>query len=169
MRTSATPVPGGFRLTGSKVFISHAAHAGLFFVVATVDRAQKHEGVTALLVDPKSPGVTIGEFPMRTLQRDNLAEVHFEDVFVPDGRACSAAPGGGFPVLGCALDMGRYLGRGALRRPGAALHRSLGGLRHAARGLRPEDRRVPDDPAEDRRHGLPHRGRARASSTGSGG
>jgi len=107
MRTTATPVDGGFRLQGSKVFISHAAHAGLFFVVATVDRAQQHEGVTALLVDPKSPGIRIGAFPMRTLQRDHLAEVHFEDVFVPAAGLLGRA-GGGFPVLGSALDMGRY-------------------------------------------------------------
>ena len=107
MRTTATPVDGGFRLQGSKVFISHAAHAGLFFVVATVDRAQQHEGVTALLVDPKSPGIRIGDFPMRTLQRDNLAEVHFEDVFVPASGLLGRA-GGGFPVLGSALDMGRF-------------------------------------------------------------
>jgi alkylation response protein AidB-like acyl-CoA dehydrogenase len=107
MRTTATPVDGGFRVQGSKVFISHAAHAGLFFVVATVDRAKQHAGVTALLVDPKSPGIRIGAFPMRTLQRDNLAEVHFDDVFVPESGLLGRA-GGGFPVLGSALDMGRY-------------------------------------------------------------
>ena len=145
---------------GSKVFISHAAHAGLFFVVATVDRARQHAGVTALLVDPKSPGIRIGAFPMRTLQRDHLAEVHFEDVFVPAEGLLGRA-GGGFPVLGSALDMGRY--SVAARCVGQAqrcIDLSVG-LRHAARGLRPEDRRVPDDPAEDCRHGLPHRGRAR--------
>src|SRR5262249_55751574 len=85
LRTPATRVPGGWRLTGTKVFISHAAHAGLFFVIATVDREKKHGGVTAFLVDPKATqGLTIGDFPMRTLKRDNLAEVHFEDAFVPD-------------------------------------------------------------------------------------
>jgi alkylation response protein AidB-like acyl-CoA dehydrogenase len=107
MHTRIDPAPGGFRLTGTKVFISHAAHAGLFFVVATVDRARKHRGVTALLVDPRSPGVRIGEFPMRTLKRDRLAEVHFEQVFVPEENLIGPV-GGGFPVLGSALDMGRY-------------------------------------------------------------
>jgi alkylation response protein AidB-like acyl-CoA dehydrogenase len=76
-------------------------------VVATVDRAKQHRGVTALLLDPASPGVRIGEFPMRTLKRDNLAEVHFEDVFVPAGNLLGEV-GAGFPVLGSALDMGRY-------------------------------------------------------------
>lgn len=108
MATTAKRVEGGWRLTGSKVFISHAAHAGLFFVVASIDRSQKHQGVTAFLVDPKATaGITIGEFPMRTLQRDNLAEVHFQDAFVPD-EALLGQPGQGFPVLGAALDMGRF-------------------------------------------------------------
>ena len=107
MQTTATREAGGWRLRGTKVFISHAAHAGLFFVVASVDRSQKHRGVTAFLVDPKTAGITIGEFPMRTLKRDNLAEVHFEDALVPDD-AVLGEPGRGFPVLGSALDMGRF-------------------------------------------------------------
>jgi alkylation response protein AidB-like acyl-CoA dehydrogenase len=107
MRTTAARVDGGWRLTGTKVFISHAAHAGLFFVVATLDREKQHKGVTAFLVDPASEGIRIGDFPMRTLKRDNLAEVHFEDVFVPD-TGLLGEPGRGFPVLGSALDMGRF-------------------------------------------------------------
>ena len=108
MRTTATRVDGGWRLAGSKVFISHAAHAGLFFVVATVDRSSKHKGVTAFLVDPNaSSGIEIGDFPMRTLKRDNLAEVHFDDTFVPDDGLLGE-PGRGFPILGSALDTGRF-------------------------------------------------------------
>jgi glutaryl-CoA dehydrogenase (non-decarboxylating) len=108
MKTTATRVPGGWRINGTKVFISHAAHAGLFFLVASIDLAKKHKGVTAFLVDPRaSEGITIGAFPMRTLKRDNVAEVHFKDVFVPDENVLGQ-PGGGFPVLGSALDMGRY-------------------------------------------------------------
>ncbi len=108
MATTATRADGGWRLNGTKVFISHAAHAGLFFVVASVDREKKHKGVTAFLVDPHTTeGIAIGEFPMRTLKRDNLAEVNFEDAFVPDD-AVLGEPGQGFPVLGSALDMGRF-------------------------------------------------------------
>ncbi len=108
MATTATRADGGWRLTGTKVFISHAAHAGVFFVVASIDRTQKHRGVTAFLVDPKATdGITIGDFPMRTLQRDNLAEVHFQDAFVPED-AVLGEPGQGFPILGAALDMGRF-------------------------------------------------------------
>jgi alkylation response protein AidB-like acyl-CoA dehydrogenase len=108
MKTVAKKVPGGWKITGTKVFISHAAHAGLFLLVASVDLAKKHGGVTAFLVDPRNtPGLTIGEFPMRTLKRDNLAEVHFEEAFLPDD-ALLGEPGKGFPVLGSALDTGRF-------------------------------------------------------------
>ena len=107
LRTTAVPDGDGWRLTGTKVFISHAAHAGLFFVVATLDRARKHKGVTAFLVDPKTPGITVRDFPMRTLKRDNLAEVHFEDARIPRD-ALLGEEGGGFPVLGTALDLGRF-------------------------------------------------------------
>ncbi len=107
MRTVAVRADGGWRITGTKVFISHAAHAGLFFLVASVDPAKAHRGVTAFLVEADSPGIRVGTFPMRTLKRDNLAEVHFDEVFVPDENLLGE-PGGGFPVLGSALDMGRY-------------------------------------------------------------
>jgi alkylation response protein AidB-like acyl-CoA dehydrogenase len=108
MQTTATAVRGGYVLRGDKVFISHAAHAGLFFVVATLDRAQKHAGVTAFLVDPKqTSGIGIRELEMRTLRRDNLAQVSFDDALVPED-ALLGAPGKGFPILGSALDMGRF-------------------------------------------------------------
>jgi glutaryl-CoA dehydrogenase (non-decarboxylating) len=108
METTATPVSGGYRLDGAKVFISHAAHAQLYFVVATLDRKQEHAGVTAFLVDkPATAGIDVRTLPMRTLQRDNLAEVRFDGAFVPHD-ALLGAEGKGFPILASALDMGRF-------------------------------------------------------------
>ncbi len=108
MKTVAKKVSGGYRLTGTKVFISHAAYAGLFFCVASLDLSKKHKGVTAFLIDPhQTEGLTISDFPMRTLKRDNLAEVHFEDAFVP-AAGLLGKEGGGFPILGGALDTGRF-------------------------------------------------------------
>jgi alkylation response protein AidB-like acyl-CoA dehydrogenase len=108
METTAKKVDGGYLLNGTKVFISHAAHARLFFIVATIDRGLKHKGVTTFVADPtQMKGMSIADFPMRTLKRDNLAEVHFKDCFVPDDSVLGEA-GGGFPILGSALDMGRF-------------------------------------------------------------
>ena len=108
MQTTAEKVDDGWKINGTKVFISHAAHAGLFFLVASVDRSKKHKGVTAFAFDPRGvDGLSIGEFPMRTLKRDNLAEVHFEDAILPED-AILGEPGKGFPILGGALDTGRF-------------------------------------------------------------
>lgn len=108
LQTTATRVPGGYRLDGDKVFISHAAHAGLFFVVASLDRSLGARGVTAFLLDPReTSGVHVSPLEMRTLRRDNLAQVRFDAAFVPAegllGEECR-----GFPILGAALDMGRF-------------------------------------------------------------
>jgi len=158
LKSTARKVDGGWRLDGTKVFISHAAHAGPV-PRGRVDRPrQEAPRRHAFLVDPKSEGIGIGEFPMRTLKRDNLAEVHFENVFVPDSGLLGQA-GGGFPVLGSALDMGRYsvAARCVGHRSAASTSRSP-----TPTAARPsaEDRRVPDD-QQKLRHGLPHRGRAR--------
>ena len=107
MRTRATPVDGEWRLNGRKVFISHAAEAGIFLVAATIDPSRRHRGVTIFLVDPSTDGIEVSPLPMRTLQRDNLAEVRFDDVHV-DHEAVLGEPGRGFPILGAALDMGRF-------------------------------------------------------------
>ena len=107
VRTRAVRTGGGWSLTGSKVFISHAAHAGLLLVAATVDPDARHRGVTVFLVDPRAAGVEISDLPMRTLKRDNLATIHFERVVVPDDAVLGEV-GGGFPILGGALDMGRF-------------------------------------------------------------
>ncbi len=107
LRTRARAAGGGWMLSGSKVFISHAAEAGVFLVPATVDPERGHRGVTLFLVEPSAPGIAIAPLPMRTLQRDNIAEVHFSEVRV-GGDALLGEPGGGFPILGAALDTGRF-------------------------------------------------------------
>ncbi|MFL2434215.1 MAG: acyl-CoA dehydrogenase family protein [Vicinamibacterales bacterium] len=107
IQTRAVKTEGGWRLDGSKVFISHAAHAGVLLVAATIDPALRHRGVTVFLVDPALAGVEIAEVPMRTLKRDNLAVIHFDGVEVED-TAVLGEVGSGFPILGSALDMGRF-------------------------------------------------------------
>ena len=107
IQTRAAKIEGGWRLDGAKVFISHAAHAGVLLVAATIDPEQRHRGVTTFLVEPGLAGVEIAEVPMRTLKRDNLAIIHFDGVKVEDAAVLGEV-GGGFPILGAALDMGRF-------------------------------------------------------------
>ena len=107
LRTTARREGDGYVLDGAKVFISHAEHAQVFFVLASVDVSKKHKGVTIFLVDPSTEGVEIHPFDMHTLRRDNIAEVVFENAFVP-ASARLGEEGAGFPIVGASLDTGRY-------------------------------------------------------------
>lgn len=58
MRTRATPVEGGWRLSGSKCFISHANVADLLVVFAKVEHEGKDE-ITAFVVETDQPGFAV--------------------------------------------------------------------------------------------------------------
>ncbi|TPG36612.1 acyl-CoA dehydrogenase [Mycolicibacterium hodleri] len=84
VRTSATRVDGGWRVTGQKVWTSlaHECQWGLATVRTDTD-APKHSAVTMMAIDLSAPGVTVK--PLREITGDALFnEVFFDDVFVPD-------------------------------------------------------------------------------------
>jgi butyryl-CoA dehydrogenase/short/branched chain acyl-CoA dehydrogenase len=60
LQTQAEATPGGFRLSGRKLWISNAREAGLFIVFATVDRGAGYKGITAFLMEAGTPGLTVG-------------------------------------------------------------------------------------------------------------
>ena len=50
-----------FELTGRKLWITNAAEAELFIVLATVDPAKGYKGITAFLVERSFPGFQVGK------------------------------------------------------------------------------------------------------------
>ncbi len=48
-----------FVVNGSKIFITNGGYLGTGVVFASFDRSLKHKGISALIVDLKSPGVTV--------------------------------------------------------------------------------------------------------------
>jgi 3-oxochol-4-en-24-oyl-CoA dehydrogenase len=84
LSTRAERAKGGWRITGQKVWTSdaHQAHRGLA-LVRTNPEAPQHRGITCMIVDMASPGVTVR--PLRQLTGDaEFNEVFLDDVFVPD-------------------------------------------------------------------------------------
>jgi alkylation response protein AidB-like acyl-CoA dehydrogenase len=84
VRTSATKVDGGWRVTGQKVWTSGAQKCqwGLATVRTDPD-APKHSAVTMMAFDLSAEGVEVR--PLRELTGEALFnEVFFDDVFVPD-------------------------------------------------------------------------------------
>jgi alkylation response protein AidB-like acyl-CoA dehydrogenase len=85
VRTRAERVPGGWRVTGQKVWTSWAHKAHAFFVLCrtSADTGNRHEGLSQLVIELGQPGVTVR--PIRfTNGSQHFNEVFLENVFVPD-------------------------------------------------------------------------------------
>ena len=78
-------------VNGTKTWTTMAQHADwIFCLVRTDDSGRKQEGISFLLIDMNSPGVTVT--PITTIDGgDEINEVHFKDVRVPAGNLVGEA------------------------------------------------------------------------------
>lgn len=72
-----------YLVNGQKIWTSYAHEADwIFLLVRTDDQARKHAGISFLLADMKTPGITVR--PIRSIDdAHHLNEVFFDDVRVP--------------------------------------------------------------------------------------
>jgi 3-oxocholest-4-en-26-oyl-CoA dehydrogenase alpha subunit len=82
--TKATKVDGGWQLNGTKIWTS-GAHFSNFAITLcrTSEHADRHDGLSQLIVDLSSPGVTISPIEFIDGTAD-FNEVVFDSVLVPD-------------------------------------------------------------------------------------
>ncbi|MCC6179367.1 MAG: acyl-CoA dehydrogenase family protein [Chloroflexi bacterium] len=108
LRTRAERDGDGFRLHGSKTFISNGPVADVAIVFALTDPAKGYfGGVTAFLVDAGTPGFGIGgTIEKMGLRTSPFGELSFEGVYVPT-EAVLGGVGGGSAVFNHAMDWER--------------------------------------------------------------
>lgn len=108
MRTAAVRVPGkGWRIDGSKHFISNGHKADVVTVMAYTDRDKGARGITAFLVERGTPGFSVARVQrMMSGPPDTAAELVFEDCLVPDDAVVGEIGEGFVGALG-ALAEGR--------------------------------------------------------------
>ena len=103
LSTRATPVDGGFEVTGRKVWTSYAQFAswGLCLARTDADAPRPQQGITALIVDMSDPGVDVRPLVQMTGDAE-FNEVFLTDVFVPAEHVVGIE-GQGWTVAGSTL------------------------------------------------------------------
>lgn len=84
--TTATQVPGGYRINGTKVFSTHSPTATAFLVYVRFGQGDAAKGLQAIgsvVVDRDAPGLTIGQ-PSSFMSGEEWSQLYFDDCFVPD-------------------------------------------------------------------------------------
>lgn len=113
-QTTAVPVPGGWRINGSKIFMTNASVAGVMTITAVTDReAEKHARISAFVLEPSWKGVTVARKEDKLgCRASDTCYVTFEDVFVPETHLLGER-GHGWKYFMQILDAGR-IGIGAM-------------------------------------------------------
>jgi butyryl-CoA dehydrogenase len=162
-RTVAVRENGGYRLNGSKIFITHAGVGEIFVVTALTDRSRGTKGITSFIVtketsdreaadrvgvghapelEPFTPGVRAGRKEDKMGWRaSDTRELILQDAFVPAENRLGEE-GRGFSNFMQTLDAGRIgiaalslgLAQGALDTVRLVLGELEGGARTAGQG-----------------------------------
>ena len=87
LRTRATLDGDHFTVAGQKIWTSRAMFADYCFLLARTNAdGPKHAGISAIIVDMKTPGITVRPIVEITRNRYHFCEVFFDDVVVPAGN-----------------------------------------------------------------------------------
>lgn len=99
LMTRAIKSGKGYRLSGTKCFITNGGVAKLFVLFATLDPGLKKRGITAFLVEDGTPGVRVGKKEDKMGMRASpTTELILEDVLVPEDSRI-AGEGEGWALL----------------------------------------------------------------------
>jgi butyryl-CoA dehydrogenase/short/branched chain acyl-CoA dehydrogenase len=101
-----------FELTGRKLWITNAAEAELFIVIANADPSKGYKGITAFLVEKSTPGFTLGKKEDKLgIRASSTCELIFEGCKIPKANVLGEV-GKGYKIAIETLNEGR-IGIGA--------------------------------------------------------
>ena len=93
--TFAERVEGGFRLKGTKTWVTNAPVADMLTVCAKTSRERGMKHIALFLVDREFPGVTLGKkIDKQGVRASATGEILLDDVVVPDGHLLGGETGG---------------------------------------------------------------------------
>lgn len=109
MSLRARAEEGGYRLTGTKMWITNGPDANVLVVYAKTDPDAGPRGITAFLIEKDFPGFsTAQKLDKLGMRGSNTCELVFENCFVPDENVLGEV-NGGVKVLMSGLDYERIV------------------------------------------------------------
>ncbi|MCD0502288.1 acyl-CoA dehydrogenase family protein [Bordetella petrii] len=84
MKTRAERAEGGWRLHGSKLYITNAPFADFLLVAARTRRELKPESISLFIVELPNPGFDISKLKKEGIRGSETALIHIDNAFVPD-------------------------------------------------------------------------------------
>ncbi len=109
MKLRAEPVAGGFRLNGTKFWITNGTYADTLVVYAKTSPEAGSRGITAFLIEKDMAGFSIGQkIDKMGLRGSPTCELVFDDCFVPKENVMGPLHGG-VGVLMSGLDYERVV------------------------------------------------------------
>ncbi|MEK7395376.1 MAG: acyl-CoA dehydrogenase family protein [Candidatus Poribacteria bacterium] len=107
LKCQAIKSAGGYKIRGTKNWITNGKEADVCILFATIDKTLGHKGICAFIVDTKSPGFQVSKLEDKLgITASSTAQLFFDDVFVPK-ECLLGCEGQGLKIALSTLDGGR--------------------------------------------------------------
>jgi len=98
LKTRAERVPGGWKLNGSKLYITNAPCGDFLLVAARTEPELRPESISLFIVELPHPGLEIHKLRKEGIRASETGLIHITDAFVPDDCLLGARTGT-YPVI----------------------------------------------------------------------
>lgn len=84
LKTKAEKTADGYKINGSKMWITNSKEAGFFIVFANLDPSKGHRGITAFIVEKGTKGFSIAKKEKKLgIKASSTCVINFDDVEIP--------------------------------------------------------------------------------------
>ncbi|KAE8144284.1 acyl-CoA dehydrogenase mitochondrial precursor [Aspergillus avenaceus] len=84
LQTKAEKTADGYKINGSKMWITNAMESGVFIVFANLNPSQGYKGITAFIVEKDTPGFSIAKKEKKLgIRASSTCVLNFDDVVIP--------------------------------------------------------------------------------------
>ncbi|MDP2372564.1 acyl-CoA dehydrogenase family protein [Reyranella sp.] len=98
LRTRAEKVPGGWRLNGSKLYITNAPIADFLTLAARTEADLTPAAISLFLVELPNPGIVVTRLKKEGIRASDTGLIHISDAFVPDASLLGGRTGT-YPII----------------------------------------------------------------------